>query len=529
MSAGGRKGTVKMPATDLLAEVSRFVDTPEWQAAAAKSSVLGCFTLIRLNPAFKQTASPQQWGALAAAIQAHDARCERAQVPKFGVTLRSMAKAAAALPFLFPQPIPLLLPEADDAASQAHLQPTTVFTKLQCYAVMCASFLCLWPRGSFDHANELPGINLDEMHSVPAAGQGFGQRGGNCVEEQKLQMFIEYFVKTAVRWEKQDPCMSSADDAIVFQRRGTTTQALKPLLSKPLIPPVTHALRESIDEQKTMLRADFANEVIGGAAMSFGCVQEEIMFAICPEMCVARLVCATMRPHESILMLRCEQFAFVRGYAFSLQYGGKYDDPAPRKAIVAAIDALDFRSLRRSYQYKAEAVDREIVKAAAGFGILDGELPAAAGDLAVPREVATGNWGCGAFLGDVELKCLQQWVVASMFGKTMHYFPFDNEHVARNFPPLAAALCRSQQAASAAAPGVEPASPTRSHVASGGAASAVPPPPTAPPPPVTCGELLLFMRDVGQPGLFEAVQARFGSGAGAAKARAKSPTRCSAQ
>eukprot|EP00662_Eupelagonemidae_sp_cell21_P041349 gene41349-23171_t len=43
-----------------------------------------------------------------------------------------------------------------------------------------------------------------------------------------------------------------------------------------------------------------------------------------------------------------------------------------------------------------------------------------------PCAVATGNWGCGAFLGDAELKALCQWAAASLAGRELHYFPYDN-------------------------------------------------------------------------------------------------------
>lgn len=38
--------------------------------------------------------------------------------------------------------------------------------------------------------------------------------------------------------------------------------------------------------------------------------------------------------------------------------------------------------------------------------------------------IATGNWGCGAFGGDVELKTLLQWIAASQvyFWTVLHFF-----------------------------------------------------------------------------------------------------------
>lgn len=38
--------------------------------------------------------------------------------------------------------------------------------------------------------------------------------------------------------------------------------------------------------------------------------------------------------------------------------------------------------------------------------------------------VATGNWGCGAFKGDVKLKFIIQWIACTLAKKVMHYCPY---------------------------------------------------------------------------------------------------------
>merc|ERR1712203_1130173 len=60
---------------------------------------------------------------------------------------------------------------------------------------------------------------------------------------------------------------------------------------------------------------------------------------------------------------------------------------------------------------------RELVKASAAFQ----------GDRwegSSKRAVATGNWGCGNFGGDPQLKFLLQWMACSAAGRDMVYFPF---------------------------------------------------------------------------------------------------------
>jgi len=41
--------------------------------------------------------------------------------------------------------------------------------------------------------------------------------------------------------------------------------------------------------------------------------------------------------------------------------------------------------------------------------------------------VVTGNWGCGAFSGDIRIKFLIQWIASSLANKEMIYCPFGSK------------------------------------------------------------------------------------------------------
>ena len=46
--------------------------------------------------------------------------------------------------------------------------------------------------------------------------------------------------------------------------------------------------------------------------------------------------------------------------------------------------------------------------------------------------IATGNWGCGAFMGDPQLKSLLQWMAASrQRAPVLYYYTFENKDVAQ--------------------------------------------------------------------------------------------------
>lgn len=57
------------------------------------------------------------------------------------------------------------------------------------------------------------------------------------------------------------------------------------------------------------LHADFANMYLGGGVLSGGCVQEEIRFAICPELLIGVLLCPVMSEAEAIQIVGAEQFS----------------------------------------------------------------------------------------------------------------------------------------------------------------------------------------------------------------------------
>ena len=45
---------------------------------------------------------------------------------------------------------------------------------------------------------------------------------------------------------------------------------------------------------------DFANKLVGGGVLGFGCVQEEIRFVICPELLISRLFTEALNSNECL-------------------------------------------------------------------------------------------------------------------------------------------------------------------------------------------------------------------------------------
>ncbi|KAG0287170.1 hypothetical protein BGZ98_004780, partial [Dissophora globulifera] len=161
------------------------------------------------------------------------------------------------------------------------------------------------------------------------------------------------------------------------------------------------------------LQLDFANKIIGGGVLGNGAVQEEIRFAICPELIVSRLFTQNLQDNEALLIKGAERFSNYNGYGVS-------DNLGRRMTEICAIDALPFwTKQQRLRQFSRKSVLRELNKAVVGFRrspITSSSwgLCRAEAQTSVVSAIATGNWGCGAFGGHLELKFLIQLMAASV-------------------------------------------------------------------------------------------------------------------
>lgn len=210
---------------------------------------------------------------------------------------------------------------------------------------------------------------------------------------------------------------------ISYQRRAvpfpeiweTSTEALSDLR-------VTITSR--VEDAKGMLQVDFANKVIGGGVLTDGAVQEEIRFIISPELIAARLFTERLHDHEIVKITGSRQFSGYTGYSSGFmfkkleakdnQLNRDVDSYGREHPQIVAMDAINFPQNKSHFQYKKQAIDRELHKSFVAF------IP---GHYKTP--IATGNWGCGAFGGDPELKFLIQWMAASQNQRSLLYHAKD--------------------------------------------------------------------------------------------------------
>lgn len=286
---------------------------------------------------------------------------------------------------------------------KAGLSGSVTLTQKQAACILANAFLCRWPVDSAEYVWDvrgLPSINYDDM---------FKGKSNVGAKVAKLQMLFNYFARIA---DAMPPGKLVVERRVID--RVPDFSAMHKTFRGMQVEP-----DGSIGSIPGTLEVDFANRFIGGASISYGCVQEEIKFSICPELNVTRLFCEAMQLNEAIVMTGGEQFSQSTGYAYNLGYGGNFVDTEKdeegnitRKTV--ALDALIIYD--KKSQFSPDLINRELQKAYAGFHDPTNTTP---------EPCSSGNWGCGAFGGDKRLKAIIQWIAASASDRDIIYFTFD--------------------------------------------------------------------------------------------------------
>ena len=174
---------------------------------------------------------------------------------------------------------------------------------------------------------------------------------------------------------------------------------------------------------------DFANMYIGGGALTGGNVQEEILFAVEPEATVSMFFMEVMDKNDAIGIYNTIEYSKYKGYGFEFKYekSAITDDLTKiKRHKIIAIDAMNIANSYYIYKIRnQENIMRDIHKAYVGFNLINFETETNSN-----KTIATGNWGCGVFGGNHELKFIEQWIAASFAGvKKLNYYSFNDEHM----------------------------------------------------------------------------------------------------
>lgn len=200
-----------------------------------------------------------------------------------------------------------------------------------------------------------------------------------------------------------------------------------------------------IEEATHALQVDFANKYIGGGVLYTGCVQEEIRFSMSPECLVSMVLAQSLLEHEALILVGVGTHSHYGGYGSTLCFGSDapsfreeeskfgVDEYGRLRQVLTAIDAIDYghghghgsnSSRSITAQFSLKPMRREMLKAYVGFAVREEEELRTNMKYA---DVATGNWGCGAFMGFLPLKFLLQWMATSLASRSYIYYSFGNE------------------------------------------------------------------------------------------------------
>lgn len=242
--------------------------------------------------------------------------------------------------------------------------------------------------------------------------------------------YLNYLTNVG-RWLQRGPeCADLLSERVTYMRHS-----IQPFpLDAQRVPlcPVKVVEQGSLGSSPANYHADFANKFIGGGALQGGCVQEELMFARQPELACAMAFMEVMDATDAIRIDNALCHSLTSGYAATFKFeGNALGEPgAARKGgRVPRVVAMDAVIQGHEEQFDQAVIGRDVHKAFVCFQLAaNPERMGVAKD--VPATVATGNWGCGAFGGDHELKFVEQWIAASLAGvEELEYYAYQSREM----------------------------------------------------------------------------------------------------
>ena len=366
-------------------------------------------------------------------------QCDGAFRERFATSvLPWMAELLNEAPTAFGAGLPLLTRLFCEPTATTPLLASVVLSERQVATLLVLGFFSLFPHRSEVRAAQVFGQG---QRPVEMPSFNFGQLLGTDEPSAvaKVRCLLQYFDASA---RELGPGQHGA--SIEYLRLATGGAAIAECMRHGAPVPLArldYLPGKPIEQCEGMAQADFSNEWLGGGALRYGCVQEEILFVTKPQLLVGMLLCERMGPHEAIAITGARQFSLTTGYASTFAFAGEYSagqlpqvalpelprwclyPPAAgrqaavkasfRDTVVVAFDAVDYSRMPASEQYRPERIEREVRKAMAA---VEASQHAAGGLARAARGFATGGWGCGVFGGHHALKFCIQWVAASLAG-----------------------------------------------------------------------------------------------------------------
>ena len=279
-----------------------------------------------------------------------------------------------------------------------------ILTRKQVALIFILGFFEIFERGQGK-------LNTNErfsFYNILSSSRGADFSKGRC--------FLNYLTVIGKWIEEKNPLL---EEKVAYIRENRKFN-IKDYIDKQKLCDIVINEKGSLFESDASFCVDFANKYIGGGALSGGCVQEEILFAVEPEAIVSIFLMQKMDNNDAIRIDNLIQYSNYSGYGYTF----KFEENAIKnneKLIKHNIIAIDAVCSSRG-GLDEESVERDLIKAFIGFNLVNFD------DKEVEKKIktiSTGNWGCGAFGGDFELKFIQQWLAATFAGvEKLYYYTF---------------------------------------------------------------------------------------------------------
>eukprot|EP00300_Choanocystis_sp_HF-7_P040796 c7317_g1_i2.p1 GENE.c7317_g1_i2~~c7317_g1_i2.p1 ORF type:complete len:509 (-),score=102.82 c7317_g1_i2:63-1589(-) len=329
----------------------------------------------------------------------------------FDVLLPFVVHSALRFPELlkeeFPEGLPLMQP----------LKPAqVVMSQAFACSILAGQFLLIFPKSQDNASRRLPlHSNFRELHKSRASS-----------DLAKLTMFMNYFHRCA--YNMQDTRLQLIFTRVVLDCPVDFDVSSQPLLN---LQQCVGSIDDNLDP--SVAQVDFANHRIGGGVLSSGAMQEEVRFAMCPELTVAVLFVEMLSDVEALIMQGAARHSLASGLGSNLQYAGPVSQNLPPPTVIA-IDAVSYNLAPFPFedQIQAPKILRDLTKAYVGFS-----------GAANCTGVATGHWGCGSLRGDKGVKSLIQWAAASQAQKRLFYYAQEDMQFTRNLSECSSILLQN--------------------------------------------------------------------------------------
>lgn len=390
---------------------------------------------------------------------------ERAEL--FDCTLPELQQLVCSLPFVFSTSPPVLGPIPVQTSTPTIHSSTHSFTKEEALALVACCFFGIMPdqdrkmppeaEGERKRTMSFNSFSMIRMLVSAPAYAGSKVNKLRCVlqyfidatnqlqdDRDRMQNEVVTFSRVGVMmpvpedsiedgYESDDD--SDAFSAIILERISSLAR-LQPSSAERVLTRISSESTHLIEDLDAHLQIDFANKFPGGGVLGGGCVQEEIRFVISPEMLISCLIVPKLEIHEAFAIRGSQRYCSYTGYGGSFEMSGRFQDHTRfedvagkqrRKCVTVGIDASDYGGDRRGAdrQFSRGHMWRDVFKAYAGFAYNLDEV----NESTRSWPVATGNWGCGVFRGDPELKLLLQWLASSLVGRDVVYVLLDRDEM----------------------------------------------------------------------------------------------------